>query len=429
MKYVFIALSLIAYLWEIVKVLVAGRQMEKPLPACVQGIYDDEAYARWRAYTHERRTFSLITQGISTLLTVAILAFDLLAWFWHAAGLDGMDTYLGELLLAASYCLLVSLLDIVPSYISTFRIEEKYGFNRSTKKTFWGDMVKNTVLNFLITGGLVMAARGFYDLMGAWLILALFLLLSVMTLVFSRFSLPMQRLFNRFEPLPEGTLRDRVNQLFRSNGYSVRDIYVMNASKRTSRANAFCTGIGRQKKIALYDNLVNNYTEDEIVAVFAHELGHDKHKDTTVLTLVQLLLYGVMALLIGGMLIWEPISRSLGFASVNAAAAILVLSMAVLDPVMTLLRIPVNLLSRRMERRADAFAAANGAGQALADALRKLARDSFNDLNRHPVIAAIEDSHPGVGERLCLLESLSGTHEPVPTPPAAGAASGSTEIS
>ena len=404
-KYFFIGLIILEYVWKLFEVYLSSKQMKKPLPDCVKGIYDEEQYNRWVAYTHERRRFSLITGAINTVLLVAILAFDLLAVVYNAFdSVIAVNGLLDDTLTVVVFCLFFSAVDIIPNYIFTFRIEEKYGFNKSTKKTFWGDTVKKTVLNLLLNVGLASIAAVFYDLVGLWLMVGIFAFFLIIVLVGSVFALPLQKLFHRFDPLEDGSLKDRIGELFVSNGYKVRSIYVMNASKRTTRANAFCAGIGKGKKIALYDNLVNNYSEDEITAVFAHELGHDKHKDTAVMALLQIVIYAVISAVIGVTVASPAASTAMGFAEVNAEAMVLVLSMAVLSPLMTLLMIPFNVISRKMERRADTFAASCGLGQPLMDALKRLSRDNLSDLNPHPFLATIGYSHPTIGERIQVIE-------------------------
>ena len=405
-KYLFIGLILMDYLWKIFEVLLSARQMKKPLPACVQGIYDAEQYNRWVAYTHERRRFRLINGAINTALMVAILALDLLAVVYTAlaGSLPPVSDRLYGALLVTIFSLFFSIVDILPNYIFTFRSEEKYGFNKSTKKTFWADTVKNTIMNLLLNIGLASIAAVCYELVGLWLMVGIFVFFLIVVLVGSVFALPLQKLFHRFDPLADGSLKDRINELFVSNGYKVRSIYVMNASKRTTRANAFCAGIGKGKKIALYDNLVNHYSEDEITAVFAHELGHDKHKDTAVMALLQIVIYAIISAVIGVTVASTAASTAMGFTEVNAEAMVLVLSMAVLNPLMTLLMVPFNIISRRMERHADTFAADCGLGQPLMDALKRLSRDNLSDLNPHPFLATIGYSHPTIGERIQVIE-------------------------
>lgn len=410
-KYIFIGLVLLDYLWSLFGVYLSSRQMKKPLPTCVQGIYDDEQYARWVAYTHEKRRFGLITGAINTLLLVAVFAFDLLAVVYNAFdSVLNVNGYADDTLMVVAFCLFFSAVEIIPNYIFTFRIEEKYGFNKSTKKTFWGDTVKNAILSLCLNLVLCMGAALFYEFVGLWLIAGIFGFFLLIILIGSVFALPLQKIFYRFDPLEEGALKNRINDLFVSNGYQVKSIYVMNASKRTTRANAFCAGIGKGKKIALFDNLVNNYSEDEITAVFAHELGHDKHKDTAVMVLLQTVIYAIISALIGLTVGAPSVSTSMGFAEVNAAAMVLVLSMAVLGPLMTLLMIPFNIISRHMERRADTFAADCGLGQPLMDALKRLSRDNFANLNPHPFLSTIGDSHPTVGERVQVIEKAMNKH-------------------
>ena len=414
-KYLFIGLILLDYLWKLFEVYLSSRQMKKPLPACVQGIYDEEQYNRWVAYTHEKRRFSLINGAISMLLMVAILAFDLMAVLYNVlAGALNVGGYADDALMVVILCLFFSAVDILPNYIFTFRIEEKYGFNKSTIKTFWGDTLKNTILSLLLNLALCMGAALLYQWVGIWLMVGIFAFFLLIVLVGSVFALPLQKLFYRFDPLEDGALKDRINELFVSNGYSIRSIYVMNASKRTTRANAFCAGIGKGKKIALFDNLVNGYSEDEITAVFAHELGHDKHKDTTVMVLFQTVIYAVISALIGLTVASPTVSTAMGFAEVNAAAMVLVLSMAAMSPLMTLLMIPFNIISRHMERRADTFAARCGLGQSLMDALKRLSRDNLTDLNPHPFLATIGYSHPAVGERVQVIEKAMNKHTESP---------------
>ena len=235
--------------------------------------------------------------------------------------------------------------------------------------------------------------------------LGLFVILMLIMVITSFFSLFFQKLFYKFTPLPEGELRDRLMGLFAAHGYTAKEIYVMNASKRTTRANAFCTGLGKGKKIALFDNLVEGYTEDEITAVFAHELGHAKHRDTLKLVGLQAIIYAAMSLLITFMLTSETVSLALGFDTYNAAGAFIALSAVVLGPVMTILMAPINILSRRFERAADTFAVDNGLGDPLVDALTRLHRDSLADLNPHPFLSAIGDSHPTLGERIQVVRS------------------------
>ncbi len=399
-KYLFLALIGLEYLWSLVRYLLSASQRKKPLPDCVKGIYDEEQYARWVAYTKEKKRMGFFHNIFMTLFTLAVFAFDLFALVYNAIGVTGLW---GDVILMTLFSVVSRILELPTDYYFTFRIEEKYGFNRSTKKTFWVDQIKNLILNTLLNNGLMLAAYGLWRLMGNWLALGMFVFLAIVMVIMSFFALPLQKLFYKFTPLPEGELRDRLTGLFERHGYSAQEIYVMNASQRTSRANAFCAGLGKGKKIALFDNLVNSYSEDEITAVFAHELGHAKHRDTLRLTLLQMLMYAVLSLLIAFMLGSEAVSLAMGFDGHSAAAVFIALSAVVLGPVMTILMAPVNILSRRFERAADTFAVENGLGDALIESLTRLSKDNLADLNPHPFLSAIGDSHPTLGERIRVI--------------------------
>lgn len=404
-KWVFLAVILLDYVWSLITYALSDKQLKKPLPGNVRDVYDEEAYRKWLVYRHDCRRYSLISNAVLTLLTLALFWCDAFSLVYTALGVGGLW---GDVLLITLYNLFSALVSLPFDYYSTFVIEERHGFNKSTKKTFWLDEVKNLLLNALLMAGLTAAAYGLWRAFGLWFIVGIFGVLAVFMVIMSTFSLTFQKLFNRFDPLPEGSLRDKINTLFTANGYAIRSIYVMNASKRTTRANAFCTGLGKQKKIALYDNLVNNYTEEEITAVFAHELGHDKHKDTLVLTLCQLVVYAALAAGIGALVAFPTVSVGLGFEDTNMAAMLIALFSVLASPVMTVLMIPFNLISRRMERGADTFAARNGLGAPLISALKRLSRDNFSNLNPHPFLSWIGDSHPPVAERVRVIEKAMG---------------------
>ena len=401
-KFILLGLIVLEYAWSLVCYFLAAGQRKKPLPDCVKGIYDDEQYARWVAYTKEKKRMGFYHNIFMTLFTLAVFAFDLLAVVYHAIGVTG--TW-GAVILMLVFSVVSKLLELPTDYYFTFVIEEKYGFNKSTKKTFWFDQLKNLILGVILNTALMLLAYTLQKLMGMWMALGLFVILMLIMVITSFFSLFFQKLFYKFTPLPEGELRDRLMGLFAAHGYTAKEIYVMNASKRTTRANAFCTGLGKGKKIALFDNLVEGYTEDEITAVFAHELGHAKHRDTLKLVGLQAIIYAAMSLLITFMLTSETVSLALGFVTYNAAGAFIALSAVVLGPVMTILMAPINILSRRFERAADTFAVDNGLGDPLVDALTRLHRDSLADLNPHPFLSAIGDSHPTLGERIQVVRS------------------------
>ena len=377
--------------------LLDARQMKKPMPQSVRDIYDAQEYARWQRYDGEKKRLSLMGSVANAVL---VTVMTLSGGFAALAKALPKEEYGAAICLMLCWLLISALVSLPFEYAMQMKVEEKYGFNRTTKKTFFLDAVKNMLVNMLLMSGLVAVSIAAWHTLGMWFFLGVYAILALVMLVLSTFSLGLQKLFNKFEPLSEGTLRTRLMELFARNGYQVKNIYVMDASRRTTKANAFCAGLGRFKEIALYDNLVNNFTEDEILAVFAHELTHFKHSDTRVSKLLRLAGFLPIVLVLLAVVQSPACLEPLGFSALNFGMVYIALFEALLSPLMALMGIPMNALSRRMERRADAYPAEIGLGEAMVGALKKLARLNFANLNPHPVTVALTYSHPPIAERI-----------------------------
>lgn len=377
--------------------VLSFRQKKRPLPENVRDIYDADEYARWREYSSERSRVGLVSTLADFVLGLFLFGTDVLSTLYYV--LPGGE-YVKSILFMLIYALVLTLWAIPYEYYVTMKIESKYGFNKTSSKTFVTDTISNFVINALVNIALMCFAMFFYDLMGTAFFLVLYAVIALFMLAVNMLSMTFMRIFNKFTPLEDGSLREKLVDMFRSAGYELSDIRVMDASRRTTKVNAFCTGLGKFKKIALYDNLVENYTEDEIAAVFAHELGHFKRHDTAKMTVYNLLRMAALTALIAAFARIPELSTDFGFPDVNFAFAIVALSGILLTPVMTLLEIPSAILSRRYEYRADRMAVELGYGEAMVSVLKKLSRDNFAELNPHPVIVALEHSHPTVGQRI-----------------------------
>ena len=290
------------------------------------------------------------------------------------------------------------------SYYDTMVIEEKYGFNRSSKKTFWMDQLKNFLISFILIMGIGALLMWIHKGLGDWLILvfagAMTLLMLGISFLYPVFS----RIFNKFTPLEEGELKDKLTGLLEKHGYRVRAIQIMDASRRSTKSNAYFTGFGKMKTIVLYDTLVNAMTPDEICAVFAHEMGHGLHKDTLknqLLTFLQMLVLGVLAWLT---LRSEAIFSDFGFEGVNYGFAIILIMSVEFALVAPLFGLLANAVSRRAEYRADAQAVEEGYAGALISGLKKLAKENFADLAPDPLLVKLEYSHPTLSQRIDAIE-------------------------
>ena len=399
---VLIVLFLI-YLWELFLGLLRQRSANNPIPLNVADVYDVETYRKWRAYHGEKCRLQLAETTLSFLVELILLAFNAHAAF---AGLfpDHPFSRMFAVLLLVS---LADLLLLPIKYWDTMKIEEKYGFNRSTKKTFWLDQFKEFLigLGFItFVGWLLLIA---HQALGDWLVPVFAGGMTVVLLLFTFLYPFFSRIFNKFTPLEDGELKQRITALLEKNGYRVRAIQVMDASRRSTKSNAYFSGFGKMKTIVLYDTLVQSMTVDEICAVFAHEMGHGLHKDTLknhLLTFVQMAILGLLAWIT---LRTPEIFHSFGFESVNYGFAIVLIMSVEFALIAPLFGLLINSRSRKAEFRADAQAVKEGYGEALISALKKLSRENFANLAPSPLLVKLEYSHPTLSQRIKAIEKGS----------------------
>ena len=401
-KIIFLASLLTRFVWDLTLHFLSNKQVGKPLPKSVQGIYNDEEYDKWRRYKNKQDKLSLASSVIALAINIVLFCTNIVSVIYNF--MPG-----GVMLKAILFFLSVGLVETIISlpleYIFNFKIEAEFGFNKITPKTFIADAIKNyligNVLNIIIFGLILIA----YNVLGPYFGIIAFIGLAVIMILISTFSSAFSKIFNKFTPLEEGELRTNLSKMFEDAGYKLKDIYVMDASKRTTKANAYCGGIGKMKQIVLYDNLVNDYSAGEITAVFAHELAHFKNKDTTKMTFFNMLNFLPMMVMATVMMLVPEIAQSFGFDDANIFFAFYVSFGAVLSIVTQLIMIPFNALSCHFERRADTFAAELGYGDELISALRKLVKDSLSNLNPHPIVVKLTYNHPPLHERIELIEA------------------------
>ena len=401
-KIIFLVSLLTRFIWDLTLTLLSNKQVGKPLPKSVQGIYNDEEYDKWRRYKSKQDKLGLASSIIALAINVILFCTNVVSFVYNA--MPG-GIMLKAILFFLSVGLVETLISLPLEYIFNFKIEAELGFNKITPKTFIADAIKNyligNILNVIIFGLILVA----YNVLGPYFGIIAFLGLALIMILISTFSSAFSKIFNKFTPLEEGELRTNLSKMFEDAGYKLKDIYVMDASKRTTKANAYCGGIGKMKQIVLYDNLVNNYSAGEITAVFAHELAHFKNKDTTKMTFFNMLNFLPMMVMATVMMLVPEIAQSFGFDGANIFFAFYVSFGAVLSMVTQLIMIPFNAMSCHFERRADSFAAELGYGDELISALRKLVKDSLSNMNPHPVVVKLTYNHPPLHERIELIES------------------------
>ena len=400
MKLLIILVALLGLAYSFLLKAVELGSAKNPTPANVADVYDEETYEKWRRYNAEHSRLSIIFGIISAVATIALLVFNVYAAF---AGLFPAGTFWQLFAVILLEVLVSFIIGIPESYISIMVIEEKYGFNRSTVKTFAVDQIRNLLLSLamsLFLAGLVAVAHIW---LGNYMAILCIIVLVLFVIGMSFLSPILSRIGNKFVPLEEGELRTSLENLLTSHGYQVRAIEVMDASRRTTKLNAYFTGMGKMKTIVLYDNLVAAMTPEEICAVFSHELGHGLHKDVTKLQVVKPLHFVMIALAAWLFASVDGFYTAFGFEGLNYGFTYILLGigMAVIQPFTSLI---TNGMSRKFEYAADRQAVEEGYGEAMIPALKKLAKDNFANLAPSPLYVFLEYSHPPIDQRIEAIE-------------------------
>ena len=386
--------------------IVQKRSAGNPTPENVADVYDAGTYQQWKRYSGEKSALSILSTAVSFVVMLALLGLDVHA---RVAGWFPEGTFWQMFGVLLFHTLVETVVNVGLNWYETMVIEEKYGFNRSTVKTFVTDQIRNFLLELLLSFALTGALIGVHKWLGDWMILAFALVVFGFSLIISFLYPIFSRLGTKFVPLEEGELKERLMGLLTKHGYRVKAIEVMDASRRTTKLNAYFTGFGKLKTIVLYDNLVNAATPDEICAVFAHELGHGLHKDVLK---QQIMNFGNLLLM--ALVVWlavrEPLLHgAFGFDQVNYGFANVLLGVG-LAMVQPLTGMAMNAYSRFAEYRADRQAVKEGYGAALITGLKKLSRENFAHLAPARLLVILEYSHPPLSERIrAIQKELYGT--------------------
>ncbi|MEM9283967.1 MAG: M48 family metallopeptidase [Verrucomicrobiota bacterium] len=379
------------------------KALSPDIPDAFRGVVDEEAYEKSQEYTRSRAVFG-IGEGIFSLVVLFV--------FWWLGGfgwLDGMvrDLEKGPIVTGLAFvgCLMAAqfVLSLPFDLYSTFVLEERFGFNRTTPTTWLTDQVKGLVLGILIGAPLLAALLWIFETVPlAWLwgwgLVTVFSL--ALTYVAPTWIMP---LFNKFEPLEEGELKSEIHKMADSCGFPLKEVFVMDGSKRSAKSNAFFTGFGNNKRIALFDTLIENHTVDELVGVLAHEIGHYKERHIVKSLAIGIGTTGLLFFLLGLMMENRALFDAFGVKETSIYVS-LVLFGILMTPVNDLLSVAGNYLSRKHEFEADAYAAkVTQNPEAMSEALRKLSKDNLSNLTPHPFYVFLNYTHPPVVERVRAL--------------------------
>jgi STE24 endopeptidase len=369
-------------------------------------VYDAERYARSQEYTRVRTRFSFWPQALDLAVFLAFWFAGGFAWLdgWtRGLGLGPVATglvFIGVLLVAKAG------LDLPFRYYSTFVIEERFGFNKSTRATFWADAAKGLVLAVVLGGPLLAAILWFFERAGAAAWLWCWGATAVFTL-FVQFVAPtwIFPLFNRFEPLEEGELREKLLAYARRVSFPLEGLFKIDGSRRSTKANAFFTGFGRRKRVALFDTLIAKHPTDELVAVVAHEIGHYKRGHIVKGLVLSVLHAGLLFWLLSVFLAHEGLFAAFGVAEPSVHAGLVFFGL-LYTPIELVLALALQAFSRRNEYEADAYAReTTGEPERLVSALQRLSADNLANLTPHPLYVALHHSHPPLVERVRALRA------------------------
>ena len=406
-KIIFIIMLTLYFLFKIFLNILQYKNRNSKIPEELSGIYDEERYQKFKDYYAEKVKLNIVKDSINYLITLAIFLSNIFAFLFG----DIENPYNSAIYILLTYIGISFIFDVIFSYVDNMIIEEKYGFNKTKLKTFIFDEIKSLILEMLLLIGTTLLFIVLYENLGDYILLLFTAIIFVVSMFISFIYPYLTKMQNKFKPLEVGDLKTKLTNLLESHNYHVRGIFVMDASRRTTKSNAYFAGFGKSKTIVLYDNLLKIVTPDEIVAIFAHEMGHGIHKDTLkqrILSLINIIAMVVLAWLLVKI---PPIYNDFGFDSLNFGMGVIILINAVIPFVMTILNILSSFVSRKCEYRADEQAALEGYGEELISGLKKLNCDSLNDLNPHPLIVLLYYSHPTLLQRIRHIRDFNKKKE------------------
>jgi len=402
---IILVISIISYVADQLLDYINLKAQRKDIPSEIESFYNNEKYQKSLDYQREQIRFSFITSAFSFLLSLGMLISGGFGWV-DSLLRPIVQHEIGLALVFFGLIMIVSDLLTIPfQCYGTFVIEEKYGFNKTTVRTFMTDKLKGYVLGAVVGGGLLSLLIYLVKVIGSdfwiWfgLVAAAFILL--VNMYYTSIILP---LFNKLTPLADGELKTAIETFSKKVNFPLDNIFVMDGSKRSAKANAFFSGIGRKKKIVLYDTLINNHTTDELVAVLAHEVGHFKKKHIIWSYLISIVQVFFVLFVLSKMVFNENLSIALG-GNQQAIHLNLIAFGILFSPISGITGLLMSMLSRRNEFEADAYAKETFDGNALSNALKKLSVDNLNNLYPHPAYVFFHYSHPPLLQRLEALKN------------------------
>ena len=409
---IIMGLVIFNYLFSNILDYLNHKNWKDEIPSELKDFYDKKKYKQAKQYAIIKNKIGLLSSTTSFLLVVSLLMFNGYGYIDQLVNSISLNLFIpfeinNSFVESGIFFLILFILNIlisIPfSYYNTFIIEENFGFNKTSKSTFFFDIIKSSMLSILIGGFLLFLALYLFDSLndGFWLYLwiGLSLLMVFINMFYADLIVP---IFNKLTPLENGELRKKIENYSKQVGYLLKNIYVIDGSKRSTKANAFFSGLGPRKTIALYDTLIEKHSENELVAVLAHEVGHFKKKHVFSGLLMSVIQIGVMTFFFELCLKLPEISQALGGSDVSFHLGLIGFTI-IFSPISMMSGILMNYISRKNEFEADSYAKETYNGDDLSLALKKLSVDSLSNIYPHPLYVFFHYSHPPLIKRLRAL--------------------------
>lgn len=402
--YIFIAIIIISFIIDKILNTLNAHHFDDKIPEKLADVYDEKEYKKSQEYKKTNSKFSNLTSTFSIVLTLVFFFADGFKYVDNFARSFTEHPILVALIFFGVIMFGSEILTTPFSYYQTFVIEEKFGFNKATKKIFWLDKIKGWLMSILLGGTILSLIIWFYQFAGenfwiyAWVLVAVFSLF--MNLFYAKLIVP---IFNKQTPLEDGELKSAIEKYAQKVGFTINNIFVIDGSKRSTKANAYFSGFGSQKRITLFDTLINDLETDEIVAVLAHEVGHYKRKHIVFNLASSILLTGftlfILSLFINSSILSEALGVSIPSFHIGLIAFGILYS-----PISEITGLLMNYVSRVFEYQADNFAKETFAAKPLITSLKKLSKNSLSNLTPHKAYVFMHYSHPTLLERIENLE-------------------------
>jgi len=403
--YTIIAIIVLQFLMETVVDYLNSRKFKDPIPEELQDVFDNKEYLKSQAYKKDNYKFGILSSSFSIALTLGFLIFGGFDWVDKIARNNTDNPILMALIFFGIIVIGSDIITAPFSYYQTFVIEEKFGFNKSSRKLFFMDKIKGWLMMAILGGGILSMVIWFFQVAGNnfWIYaLGLIAVFTVfMNLFYSRLIVP---LFNKQTPLEDGSLKSKIENYARKVGFKLQNVFVIDGSKRSTKANAYFAGFGKEKRVTLYDTLIQELEEEEIVAVLAHEVGHYKRHHIIINLIISILLTGVTLFILSLFINNPEFSYAIGVTEPSFHAALICFGI-LYTPISEITGLVMNILSRKFEFEADDYAKTTYEALPLINSLKKLSKNSLSNLTPHSAYVFLHYSHPPLIQRIRNLKA------------------------